>query len=132
MRKILSILAGLLVAVFCVGILESLGHLVFPPPVGMDVSDPETIKTIMDDIPIGAKLSVLFAWTVGTFAGGAVATYIARAGRWPAWTIAGSMLALVGVNLIWIPHPTWMVIAAILLTIGAGYAASRTAAIPSR
>ena len=127
MRRILSILAGLAVTVVCVGLLEALGHLVFPPPEGMDVSDPETLKTVMWDIPLGAKLSVLAAWTLGTFAGGAVAAYFARAGSWPAWTIAGIMLLLIGINLVWIPHPVWMIVAAILLTVIAGYAASRVA-----
>ena len=125
MRVFLSLLAGAVIAVVCVGVLESIGHMIFPPPPGVDVSDPEVLKTIMDDIPLGAQISVLVAWTVATFAGGSVAAWLARAGTWPAWAIAGLMLVLIGINLVWIPHPTWMIICAVLLTIIAGFLASR-------
>ncbi len=124
MRILLGLLAGMFAAVACVGILEAVGHMIFPPP-GVDASDPETLKTIMDDIPLGAQISVLAAWTVATFAGGSVAAYFARAGKWPAWAIAGLMLVLIGVNLVWIPHPTWMIISAVALTVIAGYLATR-------
>lgn len=130
MRLVLAILAGIVVAFICVLVLETIGHLIYPPPADMDLSDPEALKTLMSDIPLGAKVAVLIAWFVATIVGGLVAARIARRGAWPAWCIAGFMGLMIAINLIWIPHPTWMVIAAVVLTVLGGAIAARLATRP--
>lgn len=127
MRIFLGLLAGIFAAVLTVFVLEGIGHMIFPPPDGVDLKDPETIRTLMSDIPLGAKIAVLVAWFVGTIAGGLTAVRVAHAGAWPAWAISGIMGLFIAINLFWIPHPVWMIIGALALTVLGGWIASRSA-----
>lgn len=126
MRIFLGLLAGVVAAVFTVFVLESIGHMIFPPPEGVDMKDPETLKTLMNEIPLGAKIAVLAAWFIGTIVGGKTAVRVAQTGTWPAWAIAGVMGLFIALNLLWIPHPVWMVVGAAALTIAGGWIASRS------
>lgn len=124
LRAGLGLIAGAVAAFLCVMVLETAGHMAFPPPEGLDISDPEQLATLMDEIPLGAKIAVLAAWAIATFVGGVVAAKVARRGVWPAWAIAGFMLLMIAINLAMIPHPAWMIVAAVVLTVGAGTAAA--------
>lgn len=124
LRIVGGIIAGLVVAVALVAAIESIGHLIFPPPEGVDLKDPETLKTIMNEIPMGAKVAVLIAWFGGAFGGGIVAKLISKV-SWSPWVITAFMLAMGGYTLTLFPHPVWMIIGAVLLPIFAGFLATR-------
>jgi len=123
LRSILAVVAGVLVGAVVIFLTESLGHMIFPPPEGIDLKDPEQLKSIMKDIPLGAKLGVLAAWGAGVFAGGVAALLIAR--RWApvAWVVAATLFTLAGVTMMAIPHPWWMIIGAVLVTCAGAVAA---------
>jgi hypothetical protein len=87
-----------------------LGHLVFPPPAGTDVSDPAQLAAIIDTIPIGAKIWLAGAWTVAGFVAGAIAVWIGRA-QLAAFGVAGILLGLGILTMIEIPHPVWLMVA---------------------
>lgn len=106
-RSILGTIAGLVAAVVIVLVVESIGHLLFPPPPGTDLSNPETLAKIIDQLPFGALVFVMLAWIAGAFGGGAVAAAIARQ-SWPAWIVGVLMLAGGLWSMIVIPHPMWM------------------------
>ncbi len=125
MRLFLGILAGLVAAIVSVFILEAIGHMIFPPPEGVDLKDPETLKTLMNDIPLGAKVAVLVAWFIGTIVGGITAGKVAQSGTLPVWILAGIMLAFIAINLFIIPHPVWMVVGAVALTGLGGFIATK-------
>lgn len=113
-KRILGTAAGIVVAVVLVGIIEGLGHLVFPPPAGIDVSDPDTLAQIMHIMPMGAKIAVLVAWFAGAFIGGCAALFITR-WNMSAWIVALFMLAGSVFSLVTIPHPIWMAVAGVLI-----------------
>lgn len=69
---ILAVVAGVVVAVVIVFVFEAAGHSIWPPPPGLDVSDPEALKALMPSIPIGAKVAVVVAWVAGAFGGGSL------------------------------------------------------------
>lgn len=114
---------GVITAGLVVAIVEALGHKIFPPPEGMNLKDPEQLKTIMHTIPIGAKISVLIAWGVGVLTGGCLAIYIAGGTLWPAYVVAAFMLAGGLMTMIKIPHPPWMIVGAFVVTAAAGWGA---------
>ena len=78
LRNVMGFIVGFLVAGTLVGIIERMGHVAYPPPPGMDPSDPESIKAFMSQIPLGGLMYILVAWVAGTLAGSFTATRIAR------------------------------------------------------
>jgi hypothetical protein len=115
-RLILGIIAGLIAAVITVALVETLGHMIYPPPPGVDVTDPAQLSAIMSTIPLGAKIAVLVAWAVGILVGGAVSIIIARK-TWPAWVVGGAVLLMGAITMYMIPHPLWMIIATPIVTV---------------
>ena len=127
MRSAFAAIAGVVVGVIIVFIAESVGHMIFPPPEGVDLSDPEQLKAIMDEIPLGAKIAVLIAWGLGTFGGGVTGVFLSGRKAWPAGVVAIVMLGAAGLTLYAIPHPIWMVAATVVVTAVAWLLASRFA-----
>ncbi len=126
MRMILGIVAGIVVAVACVAGIEALGHLIYPPPPGLDPTNPRDIDRLMSMVPMMALVFVVVAWFVGALAGALVANLIARR------TIAGWFVALLVVTggvatMVMIPHPGWMWAAGIVLPLLAAFVAARFA-----
>lgn len=124
-RSILGLFVGLLCGVVVVAIAEGLGHLIFPPPPGIDVTKPDQLATIMDQIPLGAKIAVIVAWALGIFAGGAVAILVARRQSWPAWGVAAVLFGFSVYTMMIIPHPIWMMVSAVGVTLAGAFAAVR-------
>ena len=124
MKKIVGTIAGILIAAIMVGLIESLGHMIFPPPAGTDLKDPETVSQIMHLIPIGAKITVLVAWFLGAFTGGLTALFVTK---WnlSVWIVALFMLAGSIYSLMTIPHPVWMSISALIIPFAAAFLAIR-------
>lgn len=122
-RNILGIVAGLIVAVVTVMAIQALGHLLYPYPADVDLSDPEQIARVFPTIPVTAKLFVVAAWFGGALAGAATAKAIA--GRdWAAWTIAGLIAIGAVANLFVIPHPAWMQLSAVIAPLLGGLVAN--------
>ena len=127
-RYVLAVVAGVIAAFIVVWAIESVSHAVYPPPEGLDLTDRAALRTYVDGLPVGALLFVLIAWIVATFVGGVVSCFIARERTIVFAGIVGGVLLVASiVNMIAIPHPTWFLIAAIILIPAAAYAASRFA-----
>lgn len=125
LRIVIGIIVGLVVGIAVVAIMESIGHAIFPPPEGMDLKDPDAIKEMMAEISIGAKVAVLVAWGLGVFVGGVVARMISVGAAPAAWTVAGVLFAGAIVSMVMIPHPLWMVIGAVVVTLLGVFAANK-------
>jgi hypothetical protein len=129
MRIVIGIVAGAVVAVLCVAGIEMAGHLVFPPPLGTDLTDPAQVARIMENVPWPALAFVAAAWFIGALAGASVANRIA--GRALAgWIVILLVLAAGIYTMTTIPHPAWMWAMGILLPLIAGWLAQRLARVP--
>lgn len=127
-RSVLAVFVGIVVAVLAVFIVESVGHVVFPPPPGVDVSDPEALRELMERIPAGALAFVLLAWVLGSFLGGFTAAKIAVQHRLACALIVGVvMLGAGGMTMMMIPHPLWMMVLGVLLPVPAAWVGARLA-----
>ncbi|NNC71634.1 MAG: hypothetical protein HKN78_02025 [Sphingomonadaceae bacterium] len=115
-RTIVASLAGIAVAILVVFLAEGAGHLIFPPPDGLDVTNAADQVRIMEVIPLGAKIAVVVAWFLGALAGAAVAIMIGSRAL-PAWIVGLAMLLASVATTQMFPHPLWMLIAAFALPI---------------
>ena len=125
-RKIVAVVLGVVVAVVLIIAIEALGHSVYPPPANMDITDTESMRTIIMGLPIGALLFVLAAWLVATLVGGLLACFIARETPLVYSAIVGG-LVLLGtiINLVSIPHPLWFSVTSVLAIIAMIFVSSR-------
>lgn len=116
LRSILAVLAGVLVMGITVAAVQWLGHSIFPPPPGIDPSDPDAMIALVSSMPVMALAFVLLAYAFGTFLGAYTATTISLAHkRGVAHVIAVIMLALIAMNFAMIPHPIWMIVLGVLI-----------------
>jgi len=129
-KKIIAVIAGIIAGVITVGILESIGHLIFPPPEGMDLSDKDAMKSLMSEIPLGAQIAVLVAWFFGSLIAAITALKISGGDKMAGWIPVGVLLAFGIVTLFMIPHPVWMMVASVVLPLLAGWIAQKKFANP--
>ena len=117
-------------AFVCVLGIELVGHAVFPPPPGTDLTNPAEVERLMSAMPVAALGFVIVAWFVGALAGAWVANAVAKR------ALAGWIVALLVIcggvyTMLTIPHPAWMWAAGIGLPLIAGWLAQRLAKVPA-
>jgi len=124
LRTVLGIVAGVVLAFVVLMGLEMAGHAAMPPPAGLDPTNPEDLKRMVASSPMAAKAWVVFAWFAATVAGGWLARRLSRTG-WAGWAIAGLIAAGGVANILMIPHPLWMQIAAVAAPLLGGWVVTR-------
>ena len=125
LRAILGVVLGAIVGVVVIGVVEGAGHTIFPPPLGVNLTDPAQLSTVMSRITFPAKVAVLLAWIFGTLAGAATANVVAGRRAWAGRIVTLVILALAVFNMTTIPHPAWFMAAAVLGVLAAGALADR-------
>ncbi|MDH3223478.1 MAG: hypothetical protein OEO23_07155 [Gemmatimonadota bacterium] len=104
--KVVAGLVGLFAGGLTIMLIESVGHGVF------GTADPGDL----DAVTVPMFLSVLVAWTAGSGVAGAVATYWSGASS-GGLALGMGLILLAGAiaNMLVIPHPVWLVVAAVVL-----------------
>lgn len=125
LRIVLGTMAGVVLALLAIMTLETVSHQIFPLPPGADISDPETLKTLVGRMPLAAQAFVVAGWAIGAALGGVVANLIARQ-PWPALVVGGAIAASVVLNMTMLPHPLWMQVAGVLAPLLVGVVIFRT------
>lgn len=125
LRLILGVILGVLVGMVVIGVVEGVGHTIFPPPAGVDLTDPAALKTVMAQVPTEAKVAVLLAWFLGILAGASTAN-LAAGRRATAGRLAALILFAFAVwTMVTIPHPAWFMAGAVIAALVAAFAADR-------
>lgn len=127
LRIVGSIIAGAIAAFAAVWLVELAGHLLFPLPGALDPRHPEALPSY----PLVAKLIVVFAWFLGPPAGAWVARGFGGP-RWASWVIVLLVACGSVFNIIMVPYPAWMQIAAVGAPLLGGLAAAHGFAWTSR
>ena len=108
-RSVVAIVAGVIVAFVTVMLIDTLNHAVFPPPEGLDFSDPDAIRPYLATLPVGAFLLILASSVVAAFIGTLLACHIGRGNPLLyGGVVGGIILAATIANFIAIPHPHWL------------------------
>ena len=126
-RGILGVLAGMVAAIAVVFVVEGAGHALFPPPAGLDITDPVDQERLVAWMPASVKAIVVLGWFLGSFAGATTAMKISRRAL-PGWIVAAAMVALSVATTLMFPHPAWMIGAAAILPLVAAWLAARLVA----
>jgi len=114
-RNIGAGLAGVLIAMLSVWLVQKIGHAVYPPPTEIDFNDIEVMKAYVETLPIGALLFVIASYFIGTAVGTCAACAIGTMmPRVFAMFVGMVMLVATALNVAMIPHPAWFIIAAVV------------------
>ena len=128
LRNVIAVVVGIAVAFATVMLIDKINHMVYPPPVGLDFTDPDAIRPYLATLPIGAFLFIFASSVVATFIGIMVACYIGTANSVLfAVIVGGIVLASEIANFIMIPHPLWLSVATVLGILAAALLAVRLA-----
>jgi hypothetical protein len=125
LRITLGVMAGLIVGMLVTGVVESVGHAVFPPPPGVNLTDPAAMATVMSRIPLGAKVGVLIGWFLGVLAGASTALLIAGRRQPGGWIVGAALFSFAAWTMATIPHPPWMIAGAVVADLAALFLADR-------
>jgi hypothetical protein len=114
-RAILAVVAGCVLSVLVVVAMDAISHQVYPPPAGIDPRDPAAMRSLIAQTPLGAFIIIVCGWILAAGLGAWVATKLSRSGKaWPGYVVGGVTLIATAANLWAIPHPVWVVIAALV------------------
>jgi len=128
LRSVLGVVVALLVAMLVVVMVESVGHVLYPAPQGVDLEDPAAVAMMVAELPVGALFFVALAWGIGAFIGGWVAARIAgRAPMLHAGIVSGFLAAGAITTMTMVPHPGWFWVAGLGIFPPATLAAARAA-----
>lgn len=125
LRLILGVLLGLVVGVVVTTFVEAMGHTIFPPPAGVNLTDPATLKTVMSQVPLEAKFAVLLAWFLGILSGASTANLVAGRMALAGRITAGVIFAFAVWTMYTIAHPVWFMAAAVVAAALAAFAADK-------
>lgn len=127
-RTILGMLLGVVTMMFTIYAIESIGHLLYPPPAGLDPRNPDHLQMIVAVAPAGAMAMLVLGWISGAFVGGWVGARIARHARAAAIAVALFVMAGVAGMMVMVPdHPKWVAVLGLVLPIPVALVAARFA-----
>ena len=106
-RGVVAVILGLLLAFAITFAVEGLNARIYPPPPGVDLANPESVKAMMALMPRAALIVVLVGWFVSALLGTALAARFARPAGWPPLTVGILLLAVAVMQMYVIPHPVW-------------------------
>lgn len=130
LRLILGVVIGVIVGAVVTGVVEGFSHTIFPPPPGVDLTDPGQLQTVMSQVPFGAKLGVLLAWFLGVLAAASTANLIAGRRALAGRITSALIFAFAAWTMLSIPHPVWFVVCACLAMALAAFTADRASGRP--
>lgn len=125
LKVILGIIGGLLLAFAVVFATDALFHMLAPAASRPPAGDAEAMRSYVARQPVGALVAILTGWALAAFAGSAFATRLAVCGAWPGWIVTILFLAATAGNFLMVPHPAWIVVAAAIMILAAGWLGTR-------
>ena len=83
------------------------------------------MRTYVSRQPEAALLGILLGWALAVYVGAGLAARLALRGDWPGRVVTGLFLLATLGNFLMVPHPTWMVLSAIVAIVAAGWLGAR-------
>jgi hypothetical protein len=131
-RSAIVLLAGVVVAVLVITLMDTVAGSIYSLPAGVDRSNPESLRQAVAGLPTAAFLLLLAGWVLAAAAGSYVAARTATHARViHGLIVAVFVLVATVANLAAIPHPAWLWPAAIILIPAGGWLATRLVVRPT-
>ena len=119
-RVLLAIIAGAVVAVLVVMLIQYIGHNVYPIPEDLDPADQEFMRQYIASLPWGSLAFVIASYALATLAGGWVAAAVAGERPMVMASIVGLLVMAGAITTVMsIPHPPWFTAASVVAVIAA-------------
>lgn len=132
LRTILGVVLGLIVGLLVILAVEGVGHTLFPPDAGVNLTDPSQMSRVMAHVPQEAKVMILLAWTLGLLSGAAAANLVAGR-RALAGRITSLVLLAFGLWTMVVTHyPLWLTVGSLIGGVAGGVLADRAFGRPRR
>ncbi|MFZ3006742.1 MAG: hypothetical protein WA047_11230 [Phenylobacterium sp.] len=77
LRLILAVILGPLIGLVVLGAVDGAANTIFPPPAGVNLTDPAAIRAATAVLPFGAQVGAILAWLLGALGGAWSANLIA-------------------------------------------------------
>src|SRR5437867_1541125 len=97
LSRITSVLTGCAAGIAALFLMEMLSHAIYPLPEGIDPKNLDEMKKLMETMPMGALLIVLFGGFIAGLVGGIVSSMIAKENKLMSAMIMAGVLTLLGV-----------------------------------
>lgn len=127
-RTILGMVVGVVVMFMTIMGIEALGHLAYPPPPGLDPTNPEdaaAFARFIVQMPALGQAMLALAWVAGAFAGGLAAAKVAHHQNAAAIFVALVVMSGVVGMILKVPHPAWLAVAGLVLPLPAALLGAR-------
>lgn len=115
LRNIAAMIAGVVIAFLTIMLIDEINQVIYPPPAGLDFTDPDAMRPYLATLPVGAFVLILASSVVAAFVGTMIACYIGTAnGTLFGAVVGGIVLAATIANFIAVPHPLWLSLATLI------------------
>ena len=116
LRKIIGVMAGLMVAMLIITVIESLNAKLHPLPNGVNIEDREAMQGYINSLPKTAFIILLSGYLLASFFCGLVIRLIAKSDdRTPAYLASIGLTTAGIVNFFSFEHPWWVIIIGLLI-----------------
>lgn len=130
LRLILAVILGALIGLVVLGAIDGAANTIFPPPPGVNLTDPAAIRAATAVLPFGAQVGAILAWMLGALAaawsGNLIAGRRALAGR----IVSGLFLAFAAWTMATTAYPLWTRAGLVIAVLVAAVAADRASGRP--
>ncbi|WP_415327801.1 hypothetical protein [Chryseobacterium sp. MMS23-Vi53] len=99
LRRVLAVIAGIIVGSLGVWMMERVGHSLYPFPEGLRPDDLEGFKNYVENLPFMGKFIVIIGYALGAFLSGFVATKVANNNKPTAAIICGVFFLLATITI---------------------------------
>jgi hypothetical protein len=125
LRGILVVIGSVVLGSVVMFAVQSANYVLFPPPAGLDYTDPKQLQQIVDAMPLAALWMLELSYVLGCFAAGAVTGIWAPGRRLALALVVGGIFTVLGfVNLTQFPAPLWLAVVTTLTYVPASLAGS--------
>ncbi|MBR7618447.1 hypothetical protein JKL49_03515 [Phenylobacterium sp. 20VBR1] len=129
LRLILAVILGPLIGLVVLGAIDGAANMIFPPPPGVNLTDPAAIRSATAILPFGAQVGTILAWLLGALAGAWSANLIAGRRALAGRIVSGLFLAFAAWTMATTAYPLWTRVGLIAVLIAA-VAADRASGRP--
>jgi hypothetical protein len=108
-RKILALVAGLVVGFSVIVVVQAAGQALWPLPTGLDPRDRVAIVAALHAMPPAFLLWTALSWMCGALAGTYLASRVVRDSSvaWPAFAVEAALLTMGVLNVAVLEYPPW-------------------------